>query len=165
MTNIDYIMTWLLKFDSEVITKFLHLMKCDASLSSFVNIPELLFPPAIWLTLIVSSWSNSPTEFSLICKKNNPFVIRFLDNLTDASLSLYIWIGNCMNELVTFKSWIRWIICDNDSQHSSVVYISTSVELWAVFFCRFEDQCKVPPSHIRNPDSDLDLNNSSKTSG
>ena len=56
--------------------------------------------------------------------------------------------------------------CDNDLQHSWVAYISASVELWVVIFNnQFEDQCKGPPSHIINSESDLDLNNSSKTSG
>ena len=72
-------------------------------------------------------------------------------------------MGNYINVFVTFKSWIRWIIYDNDSQYSSVAYISISVELWAVIVCRFEDQYKCSPSNIMNPDSDLDLNDSSKT--
>ena len=44
-----------------------------------------------------------------------------------------------------------------------MVHISASVELWTVIVCRFEDQCTGPPTHIMNPDCDIDLNNSSKT--
>ena len=57
------------------------------------------------------------------------------------------------------------MICDNDLHHSSVVYISVSVELRTIIVCRFEDQCKGLPNHIMNLDSDFYLNSSGKTSG
>ncbi len=44
--------------------------------------------------------------------------------------------------------------------HSSVAYISASAELRAVNVWHLETQWIGPPSHMRKPDRDRDLNNS-----
>ena len=57
------------------------------------------------------------------------------------------------------------LICVNDLQHSSVTYISASIEIWVVIVCILEHQWSGSPSYIINPERNIDWNKANRTSG
>ena len=96
---------------------------------------------------------------------DGPFVVILWSQLILAWLSLYMLIGADINS--SFKSISSRILAMRCRilTHSSVAYISESVELRSVMDWRFEIQWRGPFSHRMYPDPDRELNRSRCSGG
>ena len=110
-------------------------------------------------------FTASRTAFSNIFRCLIPFVVMMWEQLVLAWLSLYMLIGADINS--SFKSISSRILAMRCRilTHSSVAYISESVELRSVMDWRFEIQWRGPFSHRMYPDPDRELNRSRCSGG